>query len=133
MSSNHLKKKQLVLCIYIRQSLYMYSVNESSNPFWREIATRKPETFYCPLICILYKFTLECLCTCVTSANIFVLRNVRELPFVTFLVWKLSLQRALNYVFNLRFSSRESAGWGGCDAMCCGQGYRSFAKNCSAV
>ena len=50
------------------------------------MTTRTPETFYCHLICILYKFTLECLC--VTSANIFVLGNVRELPFVTFLVWK---------------------------------------------
>lgn len=30
--------------------------------------------------------------------------------------------------FSLRFCSSESSGWGGCDAMCCGRGYRSFTK-----
>lgn len=30
--------------------------------------------------------------------------------------------------FFLRFCSSESFGWGGCDVMCCGWGYRSFMK-----
>ncbi|XP_062574103.1 protein Wnt-11b-2-like [Saccostrea cucullata] len=27
-----------------------------------------------------------------------------------------------------RFCRNDSSGWGGCDAMCCGRGYRSFTK-----
>lgn len=52
----------------------------------------------------------------------------------TYFLFCILLHLFLNFVinefsiFSLRFCSSESSGWGGCDAMCCGRGYRSFTK-----
>lgn len=52
----------------------------------------------------------------------------------TYFLFCILLHLSLNFVinefsiFSLRFCSSESSGWGGCDAMCCGRGYRSFTK-----